>query len=268
MKPFIKKLLARYVVYVEVTGYAFVILFFGGLVALAFVKAEDEFAVFKGRISLPVQSLRVDCPAVVLDTQALPGATVNAGQALIDTVTNQVFVTDRMVLDSLDTQIASAARQGRNDLIEQLKPMAESLRTKHYPDLKTDVIIADIPGEFILWCRTNQPITGNIPAGAVADFTAGIVVVTNIAPDNRKAAQLKPGQPGTALLKIDGVQKLSLPLIVKSVTKTEVILSFGQIPESDRATLANWAAAVPPPPPDADVKILVGWKSWLRLVWR
>jgi len=268
MNRFVKKLLAKYIAYIEIIGYAFVLLFIAGLVALSFIKAEDEYVNLNGLVDIEHQWLTFGQPHFILDLRSQPGQTVAAGDPLLEVTADEKFLADRTIQSNLDSQLETAQNAGMRALADKLTSIILDIESRDYPSLDIAVVRSQIDGYFVLVDSADfLPATKKI--GGVFNFEEGTIRITAFPADKRLVKKVKPGQTGQATVALGPVDKAPCHASVIEVTKSEIVLKMETINEHDRLKIIEFLAADSVEQAlSVNVNLLVGWKSWMRLIWR
>ena len=150
MNRFVKKLLARYVKYIEIIGYAFVILFIAGLVALSYIKAEDEFVNLTGKFEIPTDLIQLDRPHYVIDQLSDSNSVVDVNAPLFEITGDEKIIADQTILNSLEQQAKTAQKASQKNLENELNRIISDLVQKKYPYLEKSTLRSQISGDFII----------------------------------------------------------------------------------------------------------------------
>ncbi len=269
MNRFVKKLLARYVKYIEIIGYAFVILFIAGLVALSYIKAEDEFVNLNGKFEIPTDLIQFDRSYYVIDQLSDSNSVASANAPLLKITDDERFIADQTILNNLEQQADVARNAARRNLEKQLQPIIEKLVQKKYPYLEKSTLRSKISGDFIITDLENDFIPSNKVICGVFDFENNLVRVTDFPADKRMKRKLKLGQTGIATLKLSPIESISLSVSLISLDEKEAIFQSTGISKEVKFKVAKYLCSNPNNNKiDANISVLVGWKSWMRLIWR
>ncbi|MBD3289826.1 hypothetical protein GF337_13550, partial [candidate division KSB1 bacterium] len=202
MNLFVKKLLAKYVIYVEIIGYVLVAIFIGGLIALSFIKAEDEFVNLNGHLALESGLLVFEQDHYIIDVLSETNSSVNTRAPLLEVTDDQKFITDRELLSTLETQLEKMQQAGRPDLERQLSEMILDLEEKTYPRLELNTIRSTMSGDFILFEPERDLIRADTPIGGVFDFSNARIHVPQLPADRSQARKLEIEHSGTATIQL------------------------------------------------------------------
>jgi hypothetical protein len=256
MNLFVKKILVKYVKYIEIIGYSFVLLFIAGLVALSFIKAEDEFVHLNGNYEITIFVPELKPLHGLVAVHADSFATVEPGAPLFEITEDAAYCTGQAILSDLRNQADAARANAQPELAQQI----ESILHQHppAPPAATRQIHAEIAGEF-LWLDATA-------VGGVFDFAHSTLRVSEFPPDRRQKKQLEPNQTGTATFP---AIKLTLPVKLVQLTEHEAVFAIDSLRTSDKIQLA---AALAKSEPGArlpvNLAVHVGWRSWMQLIWR
>lgn len=268
MNRFVKKLLAKYIKYIEIIGYFFVVLFIAGLVALSFIKAEDEYVGLNGKYQIDFQMIKYEKPHYILDLRSENGATVSANSPLFELTDDDKFIADRTIQTNLEAQLETARNAGQRKLANNLAAIILEIEERDYPKLDYSVERAPIEGAFFL-IDSSDFIPAEVIKGGVFNFEEATIRVTQFPSDKRLVKKVKQDQAGTATIKLGPVEKIVCTAIVSEVSKSEILLNMETIPVNEKLKIINFIAARPDDVSiDVSVNVLVGWKSWMRLIWR
>jgi len=269
MNRFAKKMLAKYIKYIEIIGYFFVILFIAGLVALSFIKAEDEYVNLNGKYELEVHLLKFENPQYILDLRSDSSSIVSANGPLLEITDNEKFIADRTIQTNLEAQLETAQKVKQKKLANNLAAIIQDIEERDYPKLDISVVRTPIRGEFFLLLDNSDFIPKNEIIGGVFNFEEGFIKVTEFPADKRLVKKVKQGQAGTATLKLGPVDNVPCSVVVSDVSKSGILLKMETIPENEKLKIINFIAAHPEEVAiDVNINVLVGWKSWMRLIWR
>jgi hypothetical protein len=276
MNRFVKKLLAKYVTYIEIIGYAFVILFIATLVALSYIKAEDEFVSLNGKYELQTHLIKFDHRNYMIGQVADSNTVVDANGPLFEITDDEAFITDQTILDNLEAQLEAARQATRADLTKKLAPLIYEMEAKTYPGLKINIVRSAIAGDFIIVQSTYGLIPENKVIGGVYDFDNSLIQVTEFPPDKRLKRKLKPAQTGTATLKLGPLESIQLSVNLELISDRTAIFAIKEIPKEAKLKIAKYTSDVQMDSTskveaisiDANINVLGGWKSWMKLIWR
>ncbi len=269
MKRLGKKILAKYVNYIEIISYAFVVLFIGGLIALSKIKAEDEYVPLQGRFELTSQLLEFPGERFITDRPLATGTPVSAGDILLEVTADKRYIADKEILENLREQIGKARETSQRDLTVSLTTIADGLRRRTYPNLATEKIRATLQGELILLATESDFIRADSAAGGVFDFENCGFRVTEFPPDRSLYKKLETGQNGTATLRSATGEAIEVPVLLQSVTEEEALFSCTDLTDELKRALATFVAHLPTAQEtSATLSVLVGWKSWMSLLFR
>ncbi|HEX9971310.1 MAG TPA: hypothetical protein VGD14_04490 [bacterium] len=269
MNRFVKKLLARYVKYIEIIGYAFVILFIAGLVALSYIKAEDEFVTLNGKFEIPTDLIQLDRSHYVIDQLSDSNSVVDVNAPLFEITGDEKIIADQTILNSLEQQAKTAQKASQKNLENELNRIISDLVQKKYPYLEKSTLRSKISGDFIITQLVNDIIPENQAIGGVFDFDKHLVRVTDFPADKRMKRKLKLGQTGIAALKLSPIESISLSVSLISLDEKEAIFQSTEISKEVKFKVAKYLCSNPNNNKiDTNISVLVGWKSWMRLIWR
>lgn len=269
MKQWVKKLLAKYVTYIEIIGYGFVILFIAGLIALSRVKAEDEFVNLKGVFTISADLIKADKALYVRKIIADTGEVVDEEIPLLIVTDDPIFIADKKIIVKINEQIALAKETGDISLIMRLQKMRAQLENKKYPHLKQYEIRSKLKGEFILVSDELPFISANAAAGGVFDFENCSLHVSQLPVDKRMKRKLKVGQTGTAAIQISPLEKIDVSVELANLSEKEADLKITGLSPAKKKKLAIALAMLPGNEKlSATIMLLVGSKSWMQLIWR
>jgi len=255
MNLFVKKILAKYVKYIEIIGYGFVLLFIAGLVALSFIKAEDEFVHLNGRYEMPLFVPKFSQPHCLVAVHADSAAMIAPGAPLFEITGDTIFCAEKAILADLQIQARRARISARPELARQLEAVIE--HTPLAAPTGVRLIRSEIAGQFF-WLDA----TG---AGGVFDFAQSALSVTEFPPDRRQQKKLQMNQTGTATFPAAG---LSLPVKLVQLTEHEAIFHVDSLKTIDKIQLAQALAQSETGGIPASLAVRVGWRSWMELIWR
>lgn len=269
MNRFIKRLLAKYVKYIEIIGYAFVILFIAGMIALSYIKAEDEFVNLNGKFEIPTDLIKLDRRHYVIDQLSDSNAVVSRNAPLFEITDDKKFIADQTILSNLEQQAETARKASQKKLENELDGIIAELVQKNYPRLVMSTLRSKISGDFIITELEKDLISANEIIGGVFDFENNLVRVTDFPADKSIKRKLKLGQTGTATLKLGPVESISFPIFLVTIDEKVVYFHSADISKEHKFKIAKYICSNPGDVQiDASVSILVGWKSWMRLIWR
>ncbi len=268
MKLFVKKLLAKYIKYIEIIGYFFVILFIAGLVALSFIKAEDEFVNVNGKYEIEFHRLQFEKDRYILDLRSIPGTTVTTNAPLFELTDDEKFIADRTIQANLESQLKTARKAGQRRLANNLAAVILEIEKKDYPRLNYSVVRSPLEGEFVL-LDSSDFIPAKKVIGGVFNFKEALITVTELSNDKRQAKKLEVDQSGLATLKLGPVKTVACSVRVIEMNDSELLLKTETISDNEQLKIADFIVTHPETTRiDVNVNVLVGWKSWMRLIWR
>lgn len=269
MNLFVKKLLAKYVKYIEIIGYSLVFLFIAGLIALSQIKAEDEYVNLNGNYEIETFLITFDSPRYIIDQLSDSNSVVQANDPLFEVTDDEQFIADQKILDNLEIQVETANKASRRDVADKLSSVILDIEKRKYKYLELSTVRSKISGEFILVNLNNDFIPEHEIIGGVFDLKNSIIRVTEFPVDKRMKKKLKPGQSGTADLKLGPVESINLSVTLDSLNNEEAVFHITEIPKDAKFKIANYISSIPEQKTiQANVKVLVGWKSWMNLIWR
>lgn len=269
MNRFIKKLLARYVTYIEIIGYGFVLLFVAGMIALSYIKAEDEFVNLQGKFEVPADLIQFDRTHYLIDQLSDSNAVVEINAPLFEVTDDEQFIAEQTILSNLEGQVEIARKVAQKNLEQRLNQIITDLIPKRYPSLRMSTVRAKIAGDFLITDLANDLIAPHKIIGGVFDFDNNLIRVAEFPPDRQARRKLKLGQTGTATLKLSPVESIQLAVVLVSLSETEAYLHATEISQDARFKIAQHLSNNPETNQiEASVSVLVGWKSWMRLIWR
>jgi hypothetical protein len=269
MNRFVKKLLAKYVKYIELVGYAFVILFIAGLVALSYIKAEDEFVNLNGKFEIPTDMIKLDHPHYVIDQLSDSNTVVNVNAPLFEITSDEKFIANQTILNNLEQQADAARKASRKNLEKELNRIISDLLQKEYPKLEISTLQSKISGDFIITQLENDLIPENEVIGGVFDFDNNLIRVIDFPADKRMKKKLKLDQAGTATLKLGPVESINLSVFLVSLNEKEACFHSSDISKDIKFKIAKYICSNSEKNQiEANINVLVGWKSWMRLIWR
>lgn len=269
MNRWLKKLLAKYVTYIEIIGYGFVFLFVIGLILLSRIKAEDEFVGLNGKLNIDYQLFQADKATIILELLADTTEKVQAGQPVILFTDDEDYFADKKMHLTLNTQIQLAEKTGNLELVNQLKQALSILERKKYPSLLKKEMKSEIAGEFWLM-QKNFPFAekGEV-IGGIFDFEKCKIHVPQLPVDKRMMRKLKTGQKGTASLIISPLEKIDLQVELVNLKEQEADLKIVNLTKSQKRKIAQAVTSSGEKKElSASISVLVGSKSWMQLIWR
>jgi|GEM_PF-2214528 hypothetical protein len=269
MNRFIKKLLARYVTYIEIIGYAFVVLFVAGMIALSYIKAEDELVNVQGKFEVPADLIQFDRSHYVIDQLSDSNAVVEANAPLFELTDDEQFIAEQTILNNLQGQMEIARAAAQKDLQQELNRITSSLIQKRYPYLRLSTLRAKMAGDFLITNLAGDLIPKNKIIGGVFDFENNLIRVTEFPPDRQVRRKLKLGQTGTATLKLSPTESINLSVVLVSMNEKEAYFHSPEIAAETKFKIATYLCSNSESNQiEASISVLVGWKSWMRLIWR
>jgi len=268
MNRFVKKLLAKYVKYIEIIGYALVFLFIAGLIALSKIKAEDEYVNLNGNYEFETFLIQFDTPKYIIDQLSDSNSVVQANDPLFEITDDERFIADQSILDNLEIQVETANKASRRDVADKLSSVILDIEKRKYKYLKLSTVRSKITGEFILVNLNKDFVPEHEIIGGVFDLKNSIIRVTEFPVDKRMKKKLKPDQAGTANLKLGLVESIDISITLDSLNNEEAVFHITEIPEDAKIKIARYISSFPGQTIQANVNVLVGWKSWMNLIWR
>jgi hypothetical protein len=269
MNLFWKKLLAKYVIYIEIIGYGFVILFVAGLIALSKIKAEDEYVNLNGHYEINSFLLTFDEPHYLLELQADSSSVVTEGIPLIRVTSDKQFIADHSILENMRTQREAAQNVADYRLAEKILSIIVGIERNKYPNIATTVIKTPIAGTFYLFDNEIHNIPAGKVIGGVFDFVTSKGKVTEFPPDKRMKKKLEPGQKATITLKLGITEQVVLDARLATINDEEAIFEIVSYEKEASRKIAVFLGSVQENSMiNASVSVLVGEKSWMQLIWR
>jgi len=270
MPRLVKQILARYVKAVEIIGYAFVLLFIGGLIALSFIKAEDEFVTLNGQLEVRYAALVAEKTCFIWALIGDTTTAVNAGAALFEVTTDSDFIADQAILQQLQAPAKQAEGMNRNQIAAELDGLIEKMKKRLDPNPHKAILVAGCRGAFFAFKTENAIVFPGECIGGSFDFDSSMIRVTEFPADARQKRKLKTDQSGTATLRIDAGKSISVIAKLIELDEAEAHLKLEALTRADQVRLANYLGAhsashksIP-----VSISLLVGWKSWMQLIWR
>jgi hypothetical protein len=269
MNRLLKRLLAKYVKYIEIIGYTFVGLFVAGLLALSYIKAEDEWMTLNGQFTISSHIIRFAEPCYLLEMPADSITQVQTNTILARITFDPAFRTDKTLLRNLEQQITPARAVGDQLVVGQLQGIVNTLKKRNYPNLAVQTVTAPASGEFLTFFQENSVLPAQTTLGVVLDCAHGSVQVTDFSTNTQAKTRLKPGQTGTVTVKLNSIESLSLPIKVSEVTTKAALMHVDSISIDQKFKLAHYLAAnTTSPEIHVNLSVLIGWRSWMKLIWR
>ncbi len=269
MNRFVKKLLAKYVIYIEIIGYLLVILFIGGLIALSFIKAEDEYVNLNGHLLLNAELLVFEKEHYLIDVLSETNSSVNKRSPLLEITDDPKFITDRVMLTTMETQIEKVRQLSRTDLEDQLSAIIYDLEEKTYPNLRLNTIRTSISGDYILFQPERDLLKMNTAIGGVFDFSNAHIIVPQLPADRSQARKLKAEQSGAATILLGAVNTRTVPVTLIRVAEDSAVARIDEWTIVQKNEIARYFANLKNDEKiSVSLRIKVGWKSWMNLIWR
>jgi hypothetical protein len=269
MNLFVKKLLAKYVIYIEIIGYLLVFLFIAGLVALSFIKAEDEYVNLTGAYEIKSHQISFEKRNYIIDLLSEPDSLLRANSPLMEITDDEKFIADQIIFNHLEVQLEEARKASAKTIERQLSSIMDKIERELYPRLNLKVIRTPVEGRFLLLEHDDDLIPENKIIGGVYDFENSIIRVTQFPADNRIKKKLKPDQSGSAILQLNVNETAQVPISLTVVDKNEAVFDVGQISRENMYKIAEHLSSGDDDAIiNANINLLVGSKSWMRLIWR
>ena len=268
MNLFVKKLLAKYVKYIEIIGYLFVLLFIAGLVALSQIKAEDEFVFLNGKIELEKEIISFPQKQIILNVFADSSVKVKPGDNLIELTDNKKYISDQEIIKDLENQIKLAREVSDNNLVNKFSNILNEIKNRNYPNLNIEKIQSKLPGDFFPFVQKNEITEINQNIGGVFGFENSTIRVSKFPVDQQQKKKLKSGQTGIATLKLDFENSISIPVIMSEYSEKEMIFVARELSGENKQKMATSLAQNDDEYISVTLSVLVGSKSWMNLIWR
>ena len=269
MDLFIKKILAKYIVYIEIIGYGFVILFIAGLVALSFIKAEDEYVPLKGRYKVNTSLIRFDQKQIILESISGSTPFVHQGDLLAHVTDDRLFISDHIIKKTLEEQIKTAQEIQDINLVERLLSMLSEVKKRTYPDLKITLISSPISGDVFLLKGKDEIVEENEIMGGIFDFKTACIYISEFPVDNQQKRKLKIGQSGTATVHLHNGKTFSFAVKMVMCSADEMVFQLENISFENKQRIARFVFQ------GGNITILnvsvsvhVGSRSWMNLIWQ
>jgi len=269
MNKFVKKLLAKYVKYIEIVGYGLVFLFIAGLVALSTIKAEDEFINLTGRYDISSSLIISPQRLFIIDVLADTFQVVGPGSDLLEVVEDERFVSDQVIRKNLEKQVEEAGEFGNTQVVRRLSAIITELNSRNYPGLHRRTLKAPISGDFVLFKNKADVVPKDTPIGGVLDFEDGQIRVTEFPADKRLKRKLKPDQVATVKLILGEEETLSQDATLTLHRDDVVVLELKGMSNEDKRIIAHYifrhseAISI-----EVSISVLVGARTWMNLIWR
>jgi len=266
---FIKKLLAKYIIYIEVIGYGFVLIFIGGLIALSFIKAEDEFVPLKGQYNIKTSLIRFDQKQIILDLISGPTPFVQPGDLLAHVTGDRKFVSDHIIKKTLKEQIETAQEIPDINLAERLTSLLSEINERTYPDMKIIPVTSPISGEIFLLKGKDDIVLENEIIGGVFDFIAARIYVSEFPVDRQQKRKLKLGQSGTATIDLGFENPISFSVKMVGYSEKKMVFQPENMSFEKKQKMAqiifqeNKSDKIL-----ANINLRVGSRSWMSLIWQ
>ena len=267
MNLFVKKVLAKYVKWIEIIGYLFVLIFIAGLIALSFIKAEEEYVTLKGSMRMDHHLIKLDKRHYIVDFISTPDSSVGINAPLMEVTDDERLIAEQQILEDLETQIEEAERASSNRLVRQLRSVARSIERKDYPALDIMILRTPVAGTFLMLQDSSHLIEKNVAIGGVFDYEFGTIVVDEIPSDARQWKKLEAGQEGTASMSINPLQTAEFNVSLKEISDEQSVFIITD-PGIDQKRAIARALTHAENEGSINLRIHVGWKSWMRLIWR
>ena len=269
MNKFVKKLLAKYVKYIEIIGYGMVFLFIAGLVALSTIKAEDEFVNLTGQYDISSSLIISPQRLFIIDVLADTFQIVGPGGDLLEVAEDDRYVSDRVIRKNLEEQVEEAREFGNTQLVRRLTAIISELKSRNYPELYKRTLKSPISGDFVLFKNKTDVVPNDIPIGGVFDFEDGQIRVTEFPADKRMKRKLKPDQIATVNLRLGEEKTLSQDAIITANRDDVVVLELKGMSNEDKRNIAHYISRhAQVMSVDVSISVLVGARTWMNLIWR
>ena len=268
MNRFVKKLLAKYVKYIEIIGYSLVFLFIAGLVALSTIKAEDEYVNLTGTFEISFFFIPSETRQFIIDVIAEPDSIVQPGDDLLRLTDHERFTADQSIRINLEAQIEKAREHSDFQLAGKLSPIVSDLKRKTYPDLKMRTITSPIQGVFILFHNEGEVVGEEDKMGGVFNFNEGMIRVTEFPADKRMKKKLKKDQTATVTLSAGPQESISLSAVLVEHKDQEVMFRLEKMSTDNMVKIAHFlstqaeGSAI-----EVNISVLVGSRTWMNLIW-
>jgi hypothetical protein len=273
---FWRRVLARYVSWVELAGYLLVFALIAGLVAASQIKAEDEFLAIPGEVRLQVKVLRARGDAAVraiVRSPAAPGGDSRVSQVFYELETAPGRVARASLMRSLEEQRKFARERKQDAVAANVQAMMDRVGGEDGGPSDVRRIAAHSGGA---WRLTDLVRVGDVvTSGAVLAVDLN-VAGTKVAIDTKspsvsqKGNKLRAGQPATVTLSLNGAPVSLLGRVVQGGKKNPQVELTDVRPE-DMAKIVDFFKAQPDHDgtfAGANVNVLVGEKSWASLIWK
>jgi hypothetical protein len=268
MNLFVKKLLAKYVKYIEIIGYLFVLLFIAGLVALSQIKAEDEFVSLNGIFEIEKEIISFPKKQIILNVFAESSVKVKPGDNLIELTDNKKYISDHEIIKDLENQIKLAREVSDNNLVNKFSNILNEIQNRNYPNLDIEKIQSKLPGDYFPFVQKNEITEINQTIGGVFGFENGTIRVSEFPVDQQQKKKLKSGQTGTATLKLGFENSNSISVLMSEFSEREMIFELEDLSLENKQKIATSLAQNEDEYISVTLSVLVGSKSWMNLIWR
>jgi len=268
MNLFVKKLLAKYVKYIEIIGYFFVFLFIAGLVALSQIKAEDEFVSLNGKFEIQKEVFSYPDRQVILNIFADSSAKVEPGENLLELTNNKKYISDQEIIKNLEKQIKTAREVADNNLVNRFSDIHSDIKSRTYPSLNTEKVQSKLSGNFFPFVLQDDIIEHNQIIGGVFDFENCTIKVSEFPVDKQQKKKLKSGQTATATLNLGFENSDSFSVLMTVIGENEMIFDPEELSFEHKQKISSFFAIESGKDMTVNLSVLVGSKSWMNLIWR
>jgi hypothetical protein len=267
---FLRRIVAKYVVWVEVIGYLIVVAFVVGLVFASTKKAEDEFLVIPCEVTLSADVLRADKSAEIVSLQPAGTPAGNReGLALLEE--SPALVTRTSLLQNLKRQLDFARSQNQEAIAADVAKMIADAQKANNAAPARRPVLSKISGQWYPTADSGDVIASGAVLGVVLNPAETEVTLNKQDPAvSKRGNRLKPDQPATITLSAGGVAIQISGKVVEGGKKDPRVRVTG-IPSAEAAKIVAFYRQNPGHDgkfTGANTKVLIGEKSWASLIWK
>jgi len=271
---FLRRIIARYVVWIEIVGYALVFALFGALIYASQVKADDDFLPsIPGTVNLKLQVVQAskDAQVSAIAPDEAEKRPARVGTALVTLEESPEIVTRTSLRQNLEKQREFARTQKRDEVVAQIDKMLEQVQPNPAAHSALRPLPAKFTGKWVPAVKPGQVVTSGTVLGILLSPAETTVdIETKAPPIAQNGGKLKPDQPTTISLTMGKTEVILLGKVTRGGKKNPAI-AITEITPAEAAKIMDFYRDNPyqnPSFPTENIKVLVGEKSWASLIWK
>lgn len=269
---FLRRIIARYVVWIEIVGYLLVFSLFGSLIFASTMKADDDILVIPGEVDLKIQVFQANKDAEISAVEPdQTGTLKKAGMPLVTLQEAPEVVSRASLRVNLEKQLAFANAQKQSDVAAQISQMLEQVKANAAAKSALRPMTGSFTGKWVPAVKAGEVVTSGTVLGILlSPAETTVKVEKKSTPVAQNGGKLQPDQPTTISLSM-GTTNVDLAAKVIRGGKTDPEIAVTEIPASEITKIMDFYRDNPaqnPVFPTQNIRVLVGEKSWASLIWK